>query len=122
VYAPRPPTPHLGPAPGLLYAPGQYGQAAALVRGLLDDPQARARLAAAGRREVERFGWSAATRVLREQQYARAVRLSIGKRRFWWLALRVRVACMLRGALALLAALWHAAISRLDFAQAYRTA
>jgi hypothetical protein len=58
--------------------------------------------------------------VLREQQYARAVRLSLGKKRFWWLALRVRVACMVRLLWQVVAALWRAAVSRLDYARPYR--
>lgn len=106
--------------PGLLYQPGDYAQAAKLVQGLLADSQARARLAQAGRQEVELFGWSAATRVLREQQYARAVRLSVGKKRFWWLALRVRLACMVRLLVRVVGALWQAAVMRLDYARPYR--
>jgi hypothetical protein len=78
-------------------------------------------MGAAARREVELWGWSAATRVLREQQYARAVRIAHSKRRFWWLALRVRTARAVRSALGLLAAVWAAVISRLDYAAAYRT-
>jgi len=58
--------------------------------------------------------------VLREQQYARAVRLSVGKKRFWWLALRVRVACIVRRLLGLIVALWRGAVSRLDYARPYR--
>lgn len=110
------------PPAGLLYKPGDYAQAAQLARGLLADPQRRAQLAAAGRQEVELFGWSAATRVLRQKQYARAVRLSMGKRRFWLLALRVRLARTLRGLLAFVVALWQALISKLDYAQPYRAA
>lgn len=105
---------------GLLYQPGDYAAAAKLAQGLIADPQARARLAQAGRQEVELFGWTAATRVLREQQYARAVRLSLGKKRFWWLALRVRVACMVRLLWQVVAALWRAVVSRLDYARPYR--
>lgn len=105
---------------GLLYQPGDYAQAAQLAKGLLADPETRAKFAKAGRKEVELFGWSAATRVLREKQYARAVRLSIGKRRFWWLALRVRLAVMVRVLFGLFAFLWQSAVAKLDYARPYR--
>lgn len=103
-----------------MYQPGDYAQAAKLVQGLIADPAALARFGKAGRQEVELFGWSAATRVLREEQYSRAVRLSIGKRRFWWLALRVRLVLMLRWVLGLFGWLWQAGVSRLDYARPYR--
>ncbi|KAF6255492.1 sulfolipid synthase [Scenedesmus sp. NREL 46B-D3] len=106
---------------GLLYSPGQYVQAAQHVRQLIADPDARARIAKTARREVEMFGWSAATRVLRERQYARAVRLSIGKRRFWLLALRIGVTRLLRVLLGALLALWRQLISKMDYARPYRT-
>mgnify|MGYP001807126639 CR=1 FL=1 len=105
---------------GLLYQPGDYAQAAKFAQGLLEDREALARFAKAGRKEVELFGWSAATRVLREQQYSRAVRLSIGKRRFWLLALRVRLVLLLRWVVGLFTSLWRAAVSRLDYARPYR--
>ncbi|KAF8059985.1 SQD2 [Scenedesmus sp. PABB004] len=105
---------------GLLYAPGDYAAAAAHVRALLADPGAAARIAAAGRREVELFGWSSATRVLREKQYARAVRLSVGKRRFWVLALRIGLARLGRALLGLVAAAWQAVVAALDYARPFR--
>lgn len=107
---------------GLLFQPKDYSQAANLVKGLIADPEARARLAQAGRKEVELFGWASATNVLRKQQYARAVRLSVGKKRFWWLALRVRLAWMVRLVAGLFVALWQAAVSRMDYARPYRPA
>jgi hypothetical protein len=75
---------------------------------------------AAGREEVERYGWSAATRKIRELQYARAVRLSHSKRRFGWLALRVGVAQLFRRLIALILGLWAALVSALDYARDYR--
>lgn len=77
---------------GLLYAPGDYAAAAAAVAGIIADPAVKQRLGAAARSEVEKFGWSAATRTLREKQYRRAVRVALGRRRFWWLFLRLWVA------------------------------
>ncbi|KAI8474795.1 MAG: UDP-Glycosyltransferase/glycogen phosphorylase [Monoraphidium minutum] len=101
---------------GLLYAPGDYAAAAAHVQRLVDDEAARAALGAAGRAEVELFGWSAATRKIRELQYARAIRLARGKRRFWWLMLRVGAARAVRAAAGVLAA----AVGKLDYARPYR--
>jgi len=105
---------------GLLYESGDYAACIAHVRRLVDDPAARARLGAAGRAEVELFGWSAATRKIREQQYVKAIRLSRGKRRFWWLALRVRGARLLRALGGGLLASLAAVITVLDYARAYR--
>jgi sulfoquinovosyltransferase len=101
---------------GFLYQPHDYAAAANHVKQLIADPEMLARMGAAGRREVEMFGWSAATRVLRERQYARAVRLSIGKRRFWLLALRVSITRLFRALIGVVAAL----VNRLDYARAYR--
>eukprot|EP00882_Tetradesmus_deserticola_P007532 GHRQ01007932.1.p1 GENE.GHRQ01007932.1~~GHRQ01007932.1.p1 ORF type:complete len:334 (+),score=163.81 GHRQ01007932.1:1218-2219(+) len=106
---------------GLLYSPGEYAQAAQHVRHLIADLDTRTRMAQTARREVERFGWSAATRVLRERQYARAVRLSIGKRRFWLLMLRIGVTRLVRALLGVLAALWQQLIRKMDYARPYRT-
>ncbi|WIA33616.1 hypothetical protein OEZ86_006739 [Tetradesmus obliquus] len=106
---------------GLLYKPGEYAQAAQYVRQLIADPDMRSRIAKAARREVEMFGWSAATRVLRERQYARAVRLSIGKRRFWLLALRIGVTRLGRALLGVVVALWQQLVSKMDYARPYRT-
>jgi glycosyltransferase involved in cell wall biosynthesis len=105
----------------LRYTAGDYSKAAQLVRQLIAEPQLRQQLSIAGRREVELFGWSAATRVLREQQYARAVKLSIGKRRFWLLALRVRLARLFRAVTGLLAACWQLLIRRMDYARDFRS-
>jgi sulfoquinovosyltransferase len=58
---------------GLLYPPGNYATCAAHARRLIADVAARRAMGAAARREAQRFGWAAATRHLREQQYARAV-------------------------------------------------
>jgi sulfoquinovosyltransferase len=105
---------------GLLYAPGDYAACAGHVRRLVADPAAARELGAAGRSEVELFGWSAATRKIREQQYARAIRLARGKRRFWWLALRVRAARLLRALGGLVVASFLAVVAALDYARPYR--
>ncbi len=106
---------------GLLYESGDYDACIAHVQRLIDDGAARSALGAGGRAEVELFGWSAATRKIREQQYARAIRLSRGKRRFWWLALRVGAARHMRSMRGGVLAALVAVISVLDYARAYRT-
>jgi hypothetical protein len=45
------------------------------VRALISDKALAQRVGAAARQEVEAFGWKAATRKIREQQYLRAIRL-----------------------------------------------
>lgn len=107
---------------GLMFKPGDYAQAAQFVKQLIQDPELRAKIAHQARREVELFGWSAATRVLREQQYARAVKLSIGKRRFWLLAMRIGVTRLFRALLGFIAAAWSQLVRSMDYARAYRTA
>lgn len=56
-------------------------EAARLVKQLIEDPLACKAMQEAGRAEVEKFGWSAATKVLREQQYIRAIRVNSSKQR-----------------------------------------
>lgn len=105
---------------GLLYSPGDYASAAGHVRRLVADADARRALGAAGRAEVELYGWSAATRKIREHQYAKAIRMSRGKRRFWWLALRVRTVRLFRALIGLVVAAWRALVGALDYARPYR--
>lgn len=105
---------------GLLFNPEDYATCTAHVQRLIADEEARKELGAAGRAEVELFGWSAATRMLREQQYARAIKMSRGKRRFWWLALRVGIGRLLRALAGTLVASFAAIITLLDYARAYR--
>ena len=66
---------------GHLYPSGDYVEAARLIRALIEDPTACKAMASAGRAEVEKFGWSAATKVLREQQYSRAIKVNSSKQR-----------------------------------------
>jgi len=69
---------------------------------------------------VERFGWSAATRKIRELQYARAVRLSKSKRRFGWLPLRVGIAHLFRRLIAFIVGIWTSVVVTLDYARDFR--
>ncbi len=68
-------------ATGFLYPPNDYAAAARLVGALAANPALRQAVGQAARGEVEKFGWSAATKTLREQQYSRAIRMSNGRRR-----------------------------------------
>ncbi|GBF97348.1 UDP-Glycosyltransferase glycogen phosphorylase [Raphidocelis subcapitata] len=105
---------------GLLYPPNDYAACVAHVQRLTEDEPARAALGAAGRAEVEAFGWNAATRKIREQQYVRAIRLARGKRRFWWLALRVGSVRLWRAMVGSLAGFVASLVSALDYARPYR--
>lgn len=105
---------------GLLYPSNDYAACISHVKRLTGDEPARAALGAAGRAEVEAFGWNAATRKIREQQYAHAIRLARGKRRFWWLALRVGTVRLWRAMLGAIAGLLAAVVSTLDYARSYR--
>jgi sulfoquinovosyltransferase len=75
---------------GLLYPPKDYAAAAGHAASLVARPEWRRQVGAAGRREVERFGWAAATRKIRESQYVRAIRIARYKLRFQRLIRRVR--------------------------------
>lgn len=77
---------------GFLFEPGSVEDAVAKVRALLASPELRAQVAEAGRLEVERFEWRAATRSVRQNFYSSAVWLFLKKKtagwgRFlpWWL-------------------------------------
>jgi sulfoquinovosyltransferase len=74
---------------GLLYPPGDVAAAAAAVRRLIQDPEMAASVGEAGRQDVSRFGWPAASRHLREVLYSQAIRRARAIRRFRRLAARV---------------------------------
>jgi sulfoquinovosyltransferase len=90
---------------GMLYPPGDYARAASLAVELIGRPQRRREVGAAARREVERFGWAAATRKIRESQYVRAIRVASYKLRFRGLLRRVRWAGVWRWLVGLAAVL-----------------
>ncbi|KAG2435904.1 hypothetical protein HXX76_007099 [Chlamydomonas incerta] len=105
---------------GYLYPPGDYAAAAKLVAALAASAELRASVGAAARAEVERFGWGEATRVLREEQYRRAIHVHTSRRRFAWLAKRVGVARLLRQMWAALLAVVTAMVDGLDYAHDLR--
>ncbi|PNW71812.1 hypothetical protein CHLRE_16g689150v5 [Chlamydomonas reinhardtii] len=105
---------------GYLYPPGDYAAAAQLVAALAASPELRASVGAAARAEVERYGWGEATRVLREEQYKRAIHVHASRRRFAWLAKRVGVARLLQRLWAALLAAATALVDGLDYAHDLR--
>jgi hypothetical protein len=105
---------------GLLYPSGDYDAATDQIQSLITDKTFAAKVAEGGRSEVERWGWSAATRVLRRKQYGRAIRNKLAHKRFGWLAFRCAVARMLRAPFVLI--IWLAArlVQFLDYAHPHR--
>jgi hypothetical protein len=79
----------------MLYPPGDYDEAVAQIKMLLNDSNFADKVAQGGRTEVEKWGWGAATRVLRRDQYGRAIRNKRAHKRFGLFALRVALARML---------------------------
>lgn len=58
---------------GVLYPAGDYAEALRLTRHLVEDAAARKTMGATARAEVERLGWLAAIRRVRDSQYQRAI-------------------------------------------------
>jgi hypothetical protein len=74
-----------------------------------------------GRKEVEKWGWSAATKKIREVQYMQAKKKSQGKRRFGFLALRVGLGRFFRFLLHIITVVASWCVGRLDYARKFRT-
>lgn len=81
---------------GLLYEPNDYDTAVKQIKQLLEDKEFGLRVGLGGREEVERWGWSAATKNLRTKQYSRAINNKRAHKRFGFLALRMGIAQLLR--------------------------
>jgi sulfoquinovosyltransferase len=89
---------------GYLVPPGDVDGYADRVRRLMDDAASRARMGVRARAEAERWGWEAATSVLRNVQYERAM-VNFHSRAFGgfgrpnttsvWRLLRMRIARVL---------------------------
>lgn len=103
---------------GLLYPPGDLESAAEATRKLAGDAAVAAAIGRAGRSEVERWGWTAATTRLRCTQYRSAIAAYHGKH--LWKPLREGVAESARTAIsiALAATVWLG--RRLDYARPFR--
>ena len=71
VHRTQPASPRL-PA-GHLYAPNDYQRATELARELVLDESKRTAMAAAARAHVEKLGWMAAVKRIRDMQYQRAI-------------------------------------------------
>ena len=61
------------PGTGVLYPAGDYAEALRLTQHLVEDMAARKTMGATARAEVERLGWLAAIRRVRDSQYQRAI-------------------------------------------------
>ncbi len=84
---------------GLLYPSGDVAAASAAVASLLALPDRGAAMGAAGRADVARWGWPAASRHLREEHYSRAIAHAAATRRFRGLARRAAARTALAAAL-----------------------
>ncbi|KAK9819279.1 hypothetical protein WJX81_005993 [Elliptochloris bilobata] len=104
---------------GHLYASGDYARAAALTRGLVVDEGARVAMGAAARAHVEKLGWQAAIRRIRDQ-YQRAIHTFRAHKRFRWVAIRVFFTRMLHALVAAVQWLVNAVVYRLDYARRFR--
>lgn len=102
----------------MLYQPGDYSTAVEQIRRLITDKAHAEAVAVGGRREVELWGWSAATRNLRTIQYKKAINNQRAHKRFGFLALRTGIARLLR--IFNLMTLVSAIVSFLDYAQPFR--
>lgn len=107
---------------GHLYPVGDYAGAAKLVKGLIDDKEALKQMAEAGRKEVEAFGWTAATKVLREQQYSRAIKVNTSRFKFRFMAIRIGLGSIWRNLIAWVISFWRWIVSCFDWARPVRTA
>ncbi|KAG0567518.1 hypothetical protein KC19_7G140700 [Ceratodon purpureus] len=58
---------------GLLYTPGDLEDCVGKLKALIDSPELRDRIGAAGRREVEKFDWRASTKQVRNEEYSAAI-------------------------------------------------
>jgi len=100
----------------LMYKSNDYESMVAQTRLLVEDKQLRARIAAEGRADVEKFGWTAATKKLREEQYEAAIQQGKKKRKFGLFVIGNTV----RSFFAFVASLVLAIVHKLDYARAYR--
>mmetsp|Transcript_37787 Transcript_37787/g.95457 ORF Transcript_37787/g.95457 Transcript_37787/m.95457 type:complete len:496 (+) Transcript_37787:109-1596(+) len=100
----------------LMYKSGDYEGMVAQTRRLVEDRELRAQVAAEGRSDVEKFGWSAATKKLREEQYEAAIQHGRKKRKFGLFV----IGNTIRSLFAWIAGLIVALVRRLDYARDYR--
>lgn len=104
----------------LMYKPGDYKTMVAQTRRLIEDKELRNTIAGEARREVEKFGWSAATKKLRETQYPEAIRKGTLKRKFGLFAIARTITDFLQWIASLLVAVFRAVVRCLDYARDYR--
>ncbi|CAL5228626.1 g11792 [Coccomyxa viridis] len=105
---------------GHLYASNDYEKATELARELILDEKKRKAMAAAGRAHVEKLGWMAAVKRIRDTQYQRAINTFRAHKRFRWVAIRVWVTRMWRASLAAVYFAFNWLIYKLDYARSFR--
>jgi len=106
----------------LMYEPNDYDTMVAHTRNLIEDKELRHRISSEARAEVEKFGWSAATKKLRETQYPEAIRKGLQKRKFGLFVITNTVVGVLRWFAGLLVSAFQAIVRMLDYARDYRNA
>jgi len=104
----------------LMYPPGDYEAMVAHTRRLIEDEGLRRRIAAEARAEVEKFGWSAATKKLRETQYTNAILAGRRRRKFGLFAIARTIVRFLRMVAGLIVDAFRFVIRLLDYARDYR--
>ncbi|CAL8471117.1 g10659 [Coccomyxa elongata] len=105
---------------GHLYAPNDYAAATELTRRLVHDEAARQAMGRAARAHVEKLGWMAAVRRIRDHQYQRAIRTFRAHKRFRWVAIRVWCMRMWQGTMAAIYFALNWLVYKLDYARSYR--
>ncbi|KAK9830841.1 hypothetical protein WJX74_009486 [Apatococcus lobatus] len=106
---------------GVLYPAGDYAEALRLTQNLVEDVAARKTMGATARAEVERLGWLAAIRRVRDSQYQRAINTYRAHKRFRFLALRVMFTRMWRASKAAIVFAFSWIMYQLDYARNFRT-
>jgi hypothetical protein len=91
------------------------------IKSLIEDKAFAEHVAQGGRSEVERWGWSAATKTLRLNQYGRAIRNKLAYRRFTWLSIRTSLLWLLYLPFYLIKGVFSGLIHFLDYAEQHRS-
>ena len=104
----------------LMYDPSDYDTMVAQTRALINDKELRNRIGSEDRLEVEKFGWSAATKKLRETQYPEAIRKGNQRRMFGLFAIGRTVSAILMFLAGLIGGAFSSLVRILDYARDYR--
>ena len=104
----------------LMYDPSDYDTMVAHTRALINDKELRNKIASEARAEVEKFGWSAATKKLREDQYPEAIRKGTQRRMFGLFPVARAIRSALMFFVGLFAGAFKPIVRSLDYARDYR--